>query len=172
MFVTALPQDIRCALRMLRKSPAFSATVIATLALGIGANTSLFSVVNSVLLNPPPYPQSHQLVAIYESRPSLEQGPISYPNFLDWQRAAQSFSSMAIYRHEDYNLTGGAQAERVNELMVSCAFFTTLGVHPYLGRDFVPQDDRAGAAPVVVGGLLVAGCPSRLLHSGQARHTG
>jgi predicted permease len=148
--VTALLQDIRFALRMLLKSPAFSATVIATLALGIGANTALFSVVNSVLLNPLPYPRSHQLVAIYESRPSLEQGPISYPNFLDWQRAAQSFSSMAIYRREDYNLTGGAQAERVNGLMVSAAFFTTLGIHPYLGRDFVPQDDHVGAAPVVM----------------------
>jgi predicted permease len=103
-----------------------------------------------VLLNPLPYPRSHQLVALYESKPGLEQGPISYPNFLDWHRAAQSFSSMAIYRHEDYNLLRGGQAERVNGLMVSSRFFTTLGVHPHLGRDFVPQDDHVGAAPVVM----------------------
>ena len=134
---------------MLRKSPAFSATVIVTLALGIGANTALFSIVNSVLLNPLPYPSSHQLVALYESKPGQE-APVSYPNFLDWQRTAQSFSSMAIYRHEDYNLMGSHQAERVNGLMVSWAFFTTLGLHPYLGRDFVPDDDHIGAAPVVM----------------------
>jgi predicted permease len=134
---------------MLRKSPAFSATVIVTLALGIGANTALFSIVNSVLLNPLPYPSSHQLVALYESKPGQE-APVSYPNFLDWQRTAQSFSSMAIYRHEDYNLMGSHQAERVNGLMVSWAFLTTLGLHPHLGRDFVPDDDHIGAAPVVM----------------------
>ena len=135
---------------MLRKSPAFSAAVIVTLALGIGANTALFSIVNSVLLNPLPYPHSNQLVAIFEIKPGFEQGSISYLNFLDWQRAAQSFSSMAIYRHEDYNLMGRSEAERVNGLMVSSAFFTTLGVHPFLGRDFVPDDDHIGAAPVVM----------------------
>lgn len=135
---------------MLRKSPAFSATVIVTLTLGIGVNTAMFSVVNSALLNPLPYPHSDQLVALYESKPGLGQGPISYLNFLDWQRAAQSFSSMAIYRHEDYNLMAGAQAERVNGLMVSSAFFMTLGVHPFLGRDFVADDDHIGAAPVVM----------------------
>jgi predicted permease len=147
--VIALLQDVRFTLRMLRKSPAFSATVIVTLALGIGANTALFSIVNSVLLNPLPYPRSHQLVALYESKPG-QQAPVSYPNFLDWQRMAKSFSSMAIYRHEDYNLMGSSQAERVNGLMVSSAFFTTLGVHPYLGRDFVPDDDHIGAGPVVM----------------------
>ena len=135
---------------MLLKSPAFSATVIITLALGIGANTALFSVVNSVLLNPLPYPRSNQLVALYEEKPGLGQGPISYPNFLDWQRSAQTFSSMAIYRHEDYNLMGSGQAERVNGFMVSAAFFTTLGIHPILGRDFVSEDDHIGAAPVVL----------------------
>ncbi|HZP24005.1 MAG TPA: ABC transporter permease, partial [Terriglobales bacterium] len=143
-------QDVRFAVRMLIKSPAFSATVILTLALGIGANTALFSVVNSVLLNPLSYPRSNQLVALYEKKPSLEQGPISYLNFLDWQRATRSFSSMAIYRHEDYNLTGSGQPERVNGLMVSSAFFTTLGIHPAVGRDFIADDDHVGAAPVVL----------------------
>jgi predicted permease len=150
VFVSALLQDVRFAFRMLLKSPAFSATVIITLALGIGANTALFSVVNSVLLNPLSYPRSNQLVALYEEKPGLGQGPISYPNFLDWQRSAQTFSSMAIYRHEDYNLMGSGQAERVNGFMVSAAFFTTLGIHPVLGRDFLPEDDHIGAAPVVL----------------------
>ena len=142
--------DVRYALRVLLKSPGFTAIVVATLALGIGANTALFSVVNGVLLNPLPYPHSSQLVAIYQKDPGLDQAPVSYLNFLDWQRASQSFSSMAIYHHEDYNLTGSAQAERVNGLMVSADFFVTLGIHPSLGRDFRSEDDHIGAAPVVM----------------------
>jgi len=148
--VIAFLQDVRFAVRMLLKSPTFSLTVVVILALGIGANTALFSVVNSVLLNGLRYARPNQLVALYESKPGLEHGPISYPNFLDWQRAGANFSSMAIYRHEDYNLTGSGQAERVNGLMVSAAFFATLGVHPALGRDFVSEDDHIGAAPVAL----------------------
>jgi predicted permease len=142
--------DIRYALRVLLKSPGFTAIIVATLALGIGANTALFSVVNGVLLNPLPYPRSAQLVAIYQKDPGMDQAPVSYLNFLDWQRASQSFSSMAIYRHEDYNLTGSAQAERVNGLMVSADFLATLGIHPSLGRDFRSEDDHIGAAPVAM----------------------
>jgi predicted permease len=148
--VTTLLQDLRYAFRMLLKFPAFTAIVIATLALGIGANTALFSVVNGVLLNPLPYPHSTQLVALYEKNGGMDRAPISYLNFLDWQRATQTFSSLAIYRHEDYNLTGRGQPERVNGLMVSAGFFPTLGIHPALGRDFRSEDDRIGAAPVVM----------------------
>src|SRR3984885_10601493 len=148
--LTTLLQDIRSAFRMLLKFPAFTAVVIVTLALGIGANTALFSVVNGVLLNPLPYPDSTQLVAVYEKNVGMDRAPISYLNFLDWQRATQTFSSMALYRHEDYNLTGRGQAERVNGLMVSASFFPTLGIHPALGRDFRSEDDRIGAAPVVM----------------------
>ncbi len=148
--MTTLLQDIRYALRMLLKYPAFTAVVIVTLALGIGANTALFSVVNGVLLSPLPYPHSNQLVAVYEKNAGMDRAPISYLNFLDWQRATRTFSSLAIYRHEDYNLTGRGQPERVNGLMVSASFFPTLGVHPALGRDFRSEDDRIGAAPVVM----------------------
>jgi predicted permease len=148
--LTILLQDIRYAFRMLLKFPAFTAIVIVTLALGIGANTALFSVVNGVLLNPLPYPQSTQLVALYEKNAGMDRAPISYLNFLDWQRATQTFSSLAIYRHEDYNLTGRGQPERVNGLMISAGFFPTLGIHPALGRDFRSEDDRIGAAPVVM----------------------
>ena len=148
--MTTLLQDIRYALRMLLKYPAFTAVVIVTLALGIGANTALFSVVNGVLLSPLPYPHSTQLVAVYEKNAGMDRAPISYLNFLDWQRATRTFSSLAIYRHEDYNITGRGQPERVNGLMVSASFFPTLGVHPVLGRDFRSEDDRIGAAPVVM----------------------
>ncbi len=145
-----LLQDARYALRMLAKSPGFTAVVVCTLALGIGVNTALFSVVNGVLLNPLPYPHSSQLVALYEKNAGMTQAPISYLNFLDWQRGSKTFASMAIYRHEDYNLTGSGRAERVNGLMISAEFLTTLGIHPALGRDFNRRDDRLGAQPVVL----------------------
>jgi predicted permease len=148
--LTTLLQDIRYALRMLLKFPPFTVIVIVTLALGIGATTALFSVVNGVLLNPLPYPHSAQLVALYAKDAEMDRAPISYLNFLDWQRATQTFSSLAIYRHEDYNFTGRGQPERVNGFMVSATFFPTLGIHPILGRDFRSEDDHIGAAPVVI----------------------
>ncbi len=147
----ALAQDIRFALRMLGKSPTFAAIAVLTLALGIGANTALFSVVNGVLLNPLPYAHSGQLVAINERNAGQPQAPISYLNFLDWQRDNRTFSSMAMYRHEDYNFTGGhGPAQRVNGFMISAQFLSTLGVHPALGRDFNQTDDRLGAAPIAI----------------------
>jgi predicted permease len=135
---------------MLAKSPAFTTIAILTLALGIGANTALFSVVNGVLLTPLAYPQSGQLVALYGNTTGFAQAPINYPNFLDWQRDSQSFSSMAIYRNQDYNFTGTGEAERLTGYMVSADFFSTLGITPVLGRTFHPDDDHLGAAPVVI----------------------
>jgi predicted permease len=146
----AWSEDLRFALRMLRKSPGFAAIAILTLAIGIGANTALFSVVNGVLLNPLPYPGSQRLVAMYEKNAGLDKAPISYLNFLDWERRSRSFDSIAIYRHEDYNLTGTTQAERLNGFMISSRFFSTLGLHPAHGRDFNPADDHLGAAPVAI----------------------
>jgi predicted permease len=153
--MTTLLQDVRYAIRMLLKSSGFAAIAVLTLALGIGANTALFSVVNGVLLNPLPYPHSEQLVAVYGKTPGFDQGPVVYLNFLDWQRATQTFSSMAIYRNQNYNVTGTAEAERLSGYMISAGFFSTLGVQPILGRTFRSDDDRVGAAPVVVlgGGL-------------------
>jgi predicted permease len=150
-----LLQDLRYGLRMLAKSPGFTAIAILTLALGIGANTALFSVVNGVLLNPLAYPHSEQLVAVYGKTPGFARASISYPNFLDWQRGTRTFSSMALYRNEPYNLTGTGETELVGGTMISAAFFPTLGVTPMLGRNFRTDDDRAGAAPVVMlgGGL-------------------
>ncbi len=145
-----LLQDLRYGLRTLAKSPGFAAIAVLTLALGIGANTALFSVVNGVLLNPLPYPNSGQLTAIYAKTPGATQGYITYLNFLDWQRDASTFSSMAMYRHEDYNLSSTREPERVNGYMISADFFSTLGIHPVLGRDFRNNDDQLGAAPVVI----------------------
>ncbi|HKV23094.1 MAG TPA: ABC transporter permease [Candidatus Acidoferrum sp.] len=149
--MNTLLQDLRYAIRTLVLSPAFSLIAILTLALGIGANTALFSVVNGVLLNPLAYPNSGQLVAIYGKSPGFDRAPINYPNFLDWQRSSQAFSSMAIYRNQDYNFIGkGEVAERLSGYMISADFFSTLGVPPVLGRTFRPQDDQLGAAPVVI----------------------
>lgn len=104
--MTILWQDLRYAVRMFLKSPGFAAIAVLTLALGISANTALFSVVNGVLLNPLPYPHSQQLMAVYGNTRGFNPGPVAYLNFLDWQRDTQTFSSMAIYRNQDYNLTG------------------------------------------------------------------
>jgi predicted permease len=153
--MSALLQDVRFALRMLLKSPGFAAIAILTLALGVGADTALFSVVNGVLLNPLPYPHSGQLAAVYEKNAGMDRAPISYLNFLDWQRQTQSFASLAIYRGEDSTLTGAGEAVRLRGYMISAGFFSTLGIHPILGRTFNAADDRIGAAPVAIlsGGL-------------------
>jgi len=143
-------QDVRFGARTLRKNPGFTSVAILTLALGIGANTALFSVVNGVLLNPLPYPQSGELVSINGKTPGATAGPITYLNFLDWQRDATTFSSMAMYRNQDFNFTGSDVAERLSGYMISADFFSTLRVNPILGRTFRPEEDRAGAGPVVI----------------------
>ena len=148
--IDSFTQDLRHALRTLRNSPGFAVVAILTLALGIGANTALFSVINGVLLNPLPYPQPAQLAAVYGSTPGVYRGPITYLNFLDWQRDNRTLSSMAMYRYQDYSLTGHGEGERVSGFMVSADFFSTLAVQPVLGRTFRPDDDRVGAAPVVI----------------------
>ncbi|HEY6971949.1 MAG TPA: ABC transporter permease [Candidatus Angelobacter sp.] len=153
--MTTLSQDLRYAVRMLLKSPGFAAVAILTLALGISANTVLFSVVDGVLLNPLQYPHSEQLVAVYAKSPGVDQGPASYLNFLDWQRQTQTFASIAMYRNQDYNFTGRGEAERLSGYMISAEFFSTMGVNPVVGRTFRSDDDQVGAAPVVIlgGGL-------------------
>ena len=153
--MTTFSQDLRYAIRMLAKAPAFATIAVLTLALGIGANTALFSIVNGVLLNPLEYPQSEQLVAVYASTTGFNRAPITYLNFLDWQRNTQTFAFMAAYRNQDYNLAGSREGERLSGYMISADFFSTLGVKPVLGRTFEATDDQVGAAPVVIlgGGL-------------------
>jgi predicted permease len=143
-------QDVRYGLRALSKNPGFAAIAILTLALGIGANTALFSVVNGVLLNPLPFPNADQLLAVYSRTPAIGESSVSYLNFLDWQRDNHSFSDLNAFRSDDFNLTGAGEPERLHGHMISADFFSTLGVKPILGRTFRPEEDQAGAGPVVV----------------------
>jgi predicted permease len=143
-------QDLRYGARMLLKHPAFTAVVVLTLALGIGANTALFSVVNGVLLNPLPYPQPDQLITLHQSKPNFQAGAIPYPNFRDLQTENQTFSRMAISRRTSFSLIGTGEAEQVNGRWVSADFFSVYGVAPALGRDFEPGEDERGVGPVVL----------------------
>src|ERR671913_400813 len=106
--------DLRYALRQLHKNAGFSTVVVLTLALGIGANAALFSVVNAILLKPLPFPDPEQLITINQSKPNFDTGAIPYPNFLDLQRDNQTFSAMAISRTMGFSLIGAGEAERVN----------------------------------------------------------
>ena len=150
IWLEQLGQDIRYALRMLGKSPGFAAIAILTLALGVGANTSLFSVVNGVLLNPLPYPHSNQVVTAANWFPGYGEGSISYPDFLDWVRLNHTFSSLAAYRENSFNLTGQGDAERVSAMEISASFFPLLGVNPIIGRDFSSAEDQLGGPPAVI----------------------
>ena len=145
-----LLQDLRYAIRMLAKSPGFTAAAVLTLALAIGANTALFSVINGVLLNPLPYPQPEQLLTLHESKPNFNTGSISYPNFLDWQKENHTLSSMAVSRSYSFSLTNLGEAEQIQGQYVTSDFFSILGVKPVIGRSFVSADDQRGAAPVAM----------------------
>jgi putative ABC transport system permease protein len=148
--IADLWQDLRFGARMLLKNPGISAVIVLTLALGIGANAALFSVVNGVLLNPLPYPQPEQLVSLHQSKPNVATGSIPYPNFLDWQRENQTFSAMAVSRPSSFAMVGAGEAERVRGQRCSANLLTVLGVKPVLGRDFAPGEDDLGAPPVVL----------------------
>ncbi len=148
--MNTLIQDLKYGLRMLAKNPGFTAIAVLTLALGIGANTAIFSVVNGVLLNPLPYSQPNRLVALFSKNDHFSQSSISYPNFLDWVRDNHSFSELAAYRGDDFSLTGLGEPERVPVEMISAGFFPILGVNPVIGRNFTSQEDQVGAAPVVL----------------------
>ena len=143
-------QDLSYGVRTLRKSPGFAVIAILTLAIGIGANTALFSVVNGVLMNPLPYAQPDRLVAVYARSNEFNKFSISYPNFLDWSRENHSFSSVAAFRGETFTLTGIGEPERLDANMVSATFFPLLGVKPIIGRNFEEKEDRLGAAHVAL----------------------
>jgi len=148
--MTGLLQDLRYAVRQFAKVPGLTALVVITIALGVGANTALFSVVNGVLLNPLPYPQPEQLVALRESKANFQFGTIPYPNFRDWQKDNLTFSSMAVWRSYAFSLTGAGDAEQVTGEFVSSDFFTILGMKPLRGRNFASGEDEIGAAPVAL----------------------
>ena len=145
-----LLKDIRYGVRSLLKRPGFTLIAVMTLALGIGANTAIFSVVNTVLIRPLPYQNPERLVVLLETL-SERTIPTSYPNFVDWRNQTSAFENVAALRpRESFNLTGAGESERLQGRLVSANFLSTVGVRPIRGRDFVAEDDRPGATPTVI----------------------
>lgn len=142
--------DLKLAFRLLVKSPAFTIIASLTLAIGIGANTALFSIVNGVLLHPLPYPHPDELVVLHASKQNFPEGSISYPNFRDWKRNNHTFSAMAVSRGYAFNLTGRGVAEQVAAQFVTADFFPIFGVQPLQGRLPTAEEDEPGAAPVAL----------------------
>ena len=143
-------QDVRFGLRMLRKSPGFTVVALLTLALGIGANTAIFSVLNGVLLCPLPYKDASRLIVLNETTPLAGRVSVSYPNFLDWRVQSGAFPEMAAVSSVAFNLSGVSQPESITGQAVSPNFLSLLGMHPLIGRGFDMSEQKAGAAPVVL----------------------
>ena len=147
--------DFRFAFRQLLKSPGFSAIAVLTLALGIGANTAIFSVVNAVLLKPLPFPRAQQLVMLWQTNPEAKKlgfdlAPVSFPDFVDWRAQSRSFQGLSTFEDWTANLTSRGEAERIGGARVSANIFSLLGVQPILGRVFVPGEDQLGRNRVVI----------------------
>jgi predicted permease len=146
-----LRQDLLYALRTFRRAPGFTAVVVVTLALGIGANTAIFSIVQGVLLRPLGYRQPDRLVMVYESNPRFPRVWISYLNFRDWQRSAHSFEQMAAFNtFKGFDLTSPGTPEHIRGKEITAGFFNTLGARLARGREFTAEEDVHGGAPVVV----------------------
>src|SRR5262245_34744113 len=145
-------KNLQYALRMLVKSPAFSALAIITLALGIGANSAIFSVVNTVLLRPLPFENPGQLVSLWAhgaANPN-DKDVASYPDFVDYQKQSRSFNTMAAFTRAGAVLGKGAQAQELDGVAITAGVFDVLGVKPRLGRAFTEAEDKPGAPPVVL----------------------
>ena len=145
-----LLKDIRYGLRALLKRPGFTLVAVITLALGIGANTAIFSVVNAVLLRPLPYPNPDRLVAISENSLKAEDISVAYPNYLDWRAQQSVFEEMSARMPTGGIIAGANEPERVIGRLVTPSFFSTLGVQPMLGRAFTEAENSPGAPPVIV----------------------
>jgi putative ABC transport system permease protein len=143
-------RDLRYAVRTLARSPGFTAVAVLTLALGVGANTAIFSVVNAVLLRPLPYEQPDRLVKVEEINPDGNPNTVSFLNYADWRQAGGPFESLAVFREIAVNLTGRSEPERAPGALVSANFFHTLGIAPAAGRYFAEREDRSGSDGVVV----------------------
>jgi len=143
-------QDVRFGLRMLFHSRGLTFVAIVALALGIGANTAIFSVVNAVLVRPLPYPEPNELVWFWESQPHLSEAPFSAADFLDFQSQNSSFSEVAAIHRLSFNLTGLGPAERIPAMVASTPVFSLLGVQPILGRAFLPAEGTFGAPRVAL----------------------
>ena len=145
-------QDLRYGARILAKRPGFTSIAIITLALGIGANTTIFSVVEAVLMRPFPYKDAGRLVWVSETNPGkvISESYVSPATFLDWQAAQQSFDAIAAFSESSFVFTGLGDPERLESASVSAAFFPMLGVQPIMGRNFTEEEDRVGARPVAI----------------------
>jgi putative ABC transport system permease protein len=147
-----LCQDFHYGFRMLRKSPGFTAVAILTLALGMGANTTIFSVLNAVLLRPLPFPDSSRLALLYEGFPTLgfSKFGFSAPDLLEYQKAQKSFQGLAAFQNKDFELSGAGEPQRITAARVTANLFSVLGVAPLLGRSFTADEDQPGHALAVI----------------------
>src|SRR5258705_9364257 len=143
-------QDLRYGARMLLKNPGITFVVVLALALGIGANTAIFSVVNAVLLRPLPFEQADRLVFLNETSKAMDEISISYPNFIDWRNQNHVFEKICVYNRNSYNLTGYGDAERILTAQMSADVFAALRVNAAIGRVFTNEEDKPGGPPVVV----------------------
>jgi putative ABC transport system permease protein len=148
----ALAQDIRFGIRTLVKNPVFTTVAVLALAIGIGANSAIFSVIDAVLLRPLPYYESNRLVKIWEKRPQLARGNVSFADFKDWKDQSHVFEEVAAYQTGDYNLTGGDEPEQVQGVAASSNLFTLLHAQAEkgLGRTFLPEEENQGSNSVVI----------------------
>src|SRR6185369_8120640 len=143
-------QDVRYGLRVLRRNFGLSAVAVIALALGIGANSAIFSVVNAVLLRPLPYRDAERIVAIQEISKDGRRIQVTPANFLDWRAQNTVFEHLAAILTRTSNLAGTGEAERINLVMASANLFAVFGVQPQQGRLLAPEDEQAGHAPIVV----------------------
>src|SRR6267143_5693473 len=143
-------QDLRYGSRMLLKNPGITFVVILALALGIGANTAIFSVVNAVVLRPLPYEEADRLVFLNETSKVMDEISISYPDFTDWRKQNQVFEKIGVYNRDSYNLTGYGDAERILTAQMSADLFSALRVNAAMGRVFTNEEDKPGGTRVVV----------------------
>src|SRR5579863_4182225 len=148
--LSSLKQDLRFTFRQLRSNPGFTAIAVLTLALGIGANTAIFSIVEGVLLAPLHFRDAERLVMIWETNPRFPRVWNSYPNFEDWQRSSHSFEQMAARREQDVDLTSPGAPEHIKAAQISQDFFGTLGIPLTLGREFTSDENRRGGTPSAV----------------------
>lgn len=150
--MSTLIHDLRFGARMLRRNPGFTLIAVVTLALGIGANSAIYSVVDAVLLRPLPYQDPDRLVALWakSDQRGLTQRPLSYPNFVDWREQNQVFEHLVAIRAQSLSLTGGAEPESVSGVRVTTDILSLLGVKPLRGRDFLPEEERPEKAQVAL----------------------
>jgi putative ABC transport system permease protein len=151
-WIAGAGRDVLFALRMMRKNPSFTMIAVLTLALGIGANSAIFSVVNGVMLRPLPYPDAGRLVLMLENsrnQARLETFSVSWQDYLDWRQQQRSFDAMGVFRNEIFILTGADQPERLSGAFAAADVFRAAAIRPLLGRAFTPEEDQPGASQVV-----------------------